>query len=360
MISFDQHPLIAIWEVTRACDLACKHCRADACTQRDPQELSTEEGKQLLDSFAAGGTPLIVLTGGDPAKREDLVDLVAHGHSRGMFMGLTPSATPLVDRKLIQELGRAGLGRLAVSIDAPTAAEHDGFRGVDGSFESALAILRYGRECGISTQINTSVHTGSIDRLPDMVPFVREQNCKLWSVFFVVPTGRATRSMSIQPARVERALEFLADVSRVESFGIKTTAAPHYRRVLLQRHRTRAHGLHAMSTLRVNEGRGFFFVSHVGDVSPSGFLPLVADNVRKRDALDIYRTHPLFVGLRNPDTLQGKCGVCSYRNICGGSRARAYSLHGNPFAADPACDYTPPGYVPHESERVQRHLEVLA
>jgi AdoMet-dependent heme synthase len=355
----DDHPFIAIWETTQACDLACKHCRAEARPERDQGELSTAEGKHLLQSFAAAGVPLVVLTGGDPAKRPDLVELVAYGKSLGLGMGLTPSATPLVTPALIGELARAGLSRLAVSIDGANAAVHDSFRGLAGGFECALSILQSARQERIPTQINTSIHAQNLSHLPEIIDFVRSQACTLWSVFFVVPTGRATRRMALSAEQVEEALELLADTAERESFAIKTTAAPHYRRVLLQRGRGKTHGARGIAGLDVNEGRGFMFVSHRGDIFPSGFLPLSCGNVRDyRDPMTVYRFHDLFRALRDPKALEGKCRACQYKKVCGGSRARAYAHTGNPLAADPACAYVPPGYV-EVAPRAPRRLEVV-
>src|SRR6478736_1468169 len=356
MKTFDEQPFIAIWELTRACDLVCLHCRAEACKDRDPAELTTEEGKRLLDRLAAGKVPLVVLTGGDPAKRQDLVELVAHGTSRGLSMALTPSATPLVTDELIRELGRVGLTRLAISIDGPDATVHDTFRGVAGSFDCALRILESARNCGISTQINTSVHTGNIRLLPEFRSLVKTLAPTLWSVFVVVRTGRATQDMVLSAEQVERLLEDLAEASASESFAIKTTAAPHLRRVLLQQRKDNQPARGRLAGW-VNERRGFMFVSHQGDVFPSGFLPVPCGNVRNRDPLEIYRNHPVFRGMRDEDSFSGKCGVCEYRKVCGGSRARALSQGGDMFGSDPACAYIPPRY---EGVPVKRtHLDVL-
>lgn len=356
----DDHPFITIWETTQSCDLACQHCRASARPERDPEELSTAEGKALLDALAAGGVPLVILTGGDPAKRPDLVDLVAHGSALGLHMGLTPSATPLVTPDLIADLARAGLKRLAISIDGHQASLHDAFRGLPGGFDCALSILDAARRSGIPVQINTSLHARNKAYLPELVDFVRQQRCVLWSVFFVVPTGRATRDMTLSADEVEDTLHALADIAEREAFAIKTTAAPQYRRVLSQRGRGKKHGARGIAGLDVNEGRGFLFISHRGEVFPSGFLPVSCGNVRDvTDPLILYREHPLLRALRNPDALEGKCGVCRYRKVCGGSRARAYAHTGNPLAADPACAYVPPGYVPDDLPAPRRFLPTL-
>ncbi|HEY6559005.1 MAG TPA: radical SAM protein [Polyangiaceae bacterium] len=356
--SFDDHPLLAIWETTQACDLACKHCRACAKPERHPEELDTREGKQLLDALARGRVPLVVLTGGDPAKREDLVELVAHGHALGLHMGLTPSATPLMTDALLARLAEAGLGRLAISIDAPDAPEHDAFRGVNGSFQQSLRILSEAKRLGITTQVNTSVHAQSIDALSSMLPLIREVGCLLWSVFFVVPTGRAGLSMLPTAERVERCLEWLVEVAESESVGVKTTAAPHYRRVLLARKAARRHAVRGLETLRINEGRGFMFISHRGDYYPSGFLPVPCGNVRIQDPVTAYRTHPTFRALRDPAALTGKCGACEYKHVCGGSRARAYATTGSLLASDPLCSYVPPAFASSDVTVGRHHLRV--
>ena len=361
MQRFDDHPLIAIWETTQACDLACKHCRASARPARDSGELSTDEGKRLLGSLARAGVPIVVLTGGDPAKREDLEELVRHGAALGLSMGLTPSATPLVTDELIERLASVGLRRLAISIDAPDATAHDAFRGVTGSFAQSLRILRKARQTGVPTQVNTSLHAGNIGLLENMVPLIQETNCVLWSVFYVVPTGRAGAGMMPHPDVVEKSLELLAEITGRVSFGIKTTAAPHYRRVLLARKQARSHGTHGLDTLRVNEGRGFMFISHRGDIYPSGFLPVGCGNVRSVDPLLTYRFHPVFKSLRDPQALTGKCGVCEYRVVCGGSRARAYATSGSLLESDPLCAYVPASYDPSQHPgRRPRHLNVIA
>ncbi|HEU5074105.1 MAG TPA: TIGR04053 family radical SAM/SPASM domain-containing protein [Polyangiaceae bacterium] len=347
-MKFDERPFIAIWETTQACDLACRHCRASATPARDLGELDTAEGMRLLDALAAARVPLVVLTGGDPAKRPDLVALVSHGVSRGLGMALTPSATPLVTSELIHALASAGLSRLAISIDAPDSETHDAFRGVPGSFERSLVILRDANAAGIRTQINTSLHSGNIHALRRMTSIVEQSGSVLWSVFFVVPTGRAGVQLLPSASEVEAALDQLAGIAASARFSVKTTAAPHYRRVLLQRKKAgAAHvsaGTHGAPALRVNDGRGFLFVSHRGEIFPSGFLPIGCGNVRSDDVMEVYRKHPTFVELRDPDGLHGKCGACEYRSVCGGSRARAYALTGDRRASDPLCAYVPAGF----------------
>jgi radical SAM protein len=354
-LDFDDHPLLAIWEVTQACDLVCQHCRACATPHRDPDELSTAEGRRVLDAVRAMGTPVVVLTGGDPAKRADLPGLVAYGASLGLTMTVTPSGTPVMTDALVAELARAGVARLAVSLDGPDAATHDAFRGVEGSFAESLRILRAARACGVPVQINTSVGPHNAKALRAMADLAAELGVTLWAVFVVVPTGRAGASLLLRAPGVERLLEELADIAATAPFVVKTTAAPHFRRVMMQRHAPAG----PSGVLRdvdedgmvrgprgITDGVGFLFVSHTGEIYPSGFLPLSAGNVRRDDLAAVYREHPLFKGLRDADGLGGKCGKCAFRRVCGGSRARAWAMLGDVMAEDPLCAYVPRGYVP--------------
>lgn len=348
---FDLHPLLAIWELTQACDLVCAHCRACATTRRDPLELSTGEGKKLLTDIAAMGTPLLVLTGGDPAKRADLVELVEHGAKAGLTMAVTPSGTPLMTRALLGQLKEAGMARLAVSIDAPDAAAHDAFRGVRDSFRESRRILSEARELGIEVQVNTSIGPHNLASLAKMAELVAELGAVLWSVFVVVPTGRADASLLLAPEDLERVLVWLAELAPTVPFDVKTTAAPHFRRVMLEHHAKRntvglLEDIDETGAVKghrgINDGSGFLFVSHHGDVFPSGFLPVSAGNVRRDDLAELYRHSPLFTRLRDESALEGKCGVCAFRRVCGGSRARAYAMTGNYMAEDPSCAYVPP------------------
>lgn len=305
----------------------------------------------------------MVLTGGDPAKRPDLLELVAHGSASGLHMGLTPSATPLVTHDLIRALVGAGLKRLAISIDGPDAATHDEFRRVDGSFAHALRILDDARAAGLRTQVNTTVHAKSIGRLREMADLVARLGSVLWSVFYVVPTGRAELRMLPPADAVEASLEELSNIAASSPFAVKTTAAPHYRRVLLERKTSGqgavSHGVYGKDSERINDGQGFLFVSHLGEIFPSGFLPIPCGNVRDADPLQVYREHPVFRDLRNANLLTGKCSACEYKRVCGGSRARAFAVEGSMHAADPMCAYIPPGYAAQDAD-MRRRLDVLS
>ena len=357
-LDFDQAPFLVIWETTQACDLACVHCRACAQPRRNPLELSTAEAQRLIDEVAALRVPVFVLTGGDPLKRPDTLDLVSYASSLGVRVSLTPSATPLLTRETIFELQRRGLARLAVSLDGPTAAIHDAFRRVPGSYEWTLNAVRWAREAGLPVQINTTITRHNLRDLDATIALLEQLDIVLWSVFFLVPTGRGQAADLVSAEEFEQVFAKLYATARRVSFDIKSTEAQHYRRFLLQqRVQERKAGQVSPRSLPflgvstadgigrapkgINDGKGFAFVSHTGEVYPSGFLPVSAGNIRQSSLTEIYRHSPLFRDLRDESKLEGKCGVCEFRQVCGGSRARAYALTGNPFAEEPCCVYQP-------------------
>jgi radical SAM protein len=351
-IDTDRRPFVLIWEVTQACELTCKHCRADAQPERHPDELTTAEGKRLLDEARAFGEgQLVVLSGGDPLSRPDLFELVEYGVERGVNVTLTPSGTSSLTPDVVERLADAGLRRMALSIDGASAAAHDEFRGEAGSFADTVAAAAAARDAGIPLQVNTTVCAETLYELPDIRELVEELGAVLWSVFFLVPVGRGAVLDPISPERAERVMEWLAEVNETASFGIKTTEAPHYRRVSMQRQRDGEASADETAApdgigrrLGITAGNGFAFVSHTGEVFPSGFLPASAGNVREEGLVDRYRNSELFRSLRDPDALKGKCGACSFRQICGGSRSRAYAYTGDPLESDPLCPYVPDGY----------------
>jgi radical SAM protein len=358
-MDFNQTPFIVIWEVTQACDLACVHCRASAQARRNPLELSTEEARKLIAEVAALRAPVFVLTGGDPLKRPDIYELVEYATAGGVRTSLTPSATPLLTREALVRLRDCGLARLAISLDGPTAEIHDAFRRVPGSYDWTLRAVRWAREIGLPAQINTTITRHNLGQLDDIIALLETLEIVLWSVFFLVPTGRGQSIDLISAEEFEQVFEKLYETSRRVKFDIKSTEAQHYRRFLLQRRTearrsgqadaamakvfgaTSADGI-GRAPRGINDGKGFVFISHLGEVFPSGFLPVSAGNVRKQSLAELYRHSPLFVGLRDSANLQGKCGICEFREVCGGSRARAYAVSGNMFAEEPYCVYQPP------------------
>lgn len=359
-INFDESPFTVIWEVTRACAFACVHCRAEAQHRRHPDELTTEEGFQLLDQVKEFGNPIMVFTGGDPMMRRDLFDLLGHSVQLGLRTSLTPTATALVTRERLERVRDVGVRRIALSLDGPDAPTHDFFRGFQGSFDRTIEILETAQELGMSAQVNTTVTRYNLSKLDVMVPFLEKYGVVQWSVFFLVPTGRGQRADMISPEQHEDVFNWLWELSKKAPFDIKATAAQHYRRVAIQRERAAqqdagekgpvrfagagfryADGLHRPMQ-GVNDGKGLVFVSHVGDVFPSGFLPVCDGNVRVRSLVDIYRNGPVFRELRDPSLLKGKCGRCEYKTVCGGNRGRAYAMTGDYLAEEAMCVYEPP------------------
>ena len=372
-IDFNERPFTAIWEVTQACDLACAHCRASAQPDRDPMELSTDEGKRLIDQIAALKVPVFVLTGGDPIKRPDLFELIEHARAVGVRVSLTPSATPLLTRDIVVRLKEAGLARLAVSMDGASADTHDAFRGMSGSFARTLDAVRWANDICLPVQINTTFSRRNIAEIEDIVSLMERLKITLWSVFFLVPTGRGKLNDLLSAEEFESVFARVYSLSRTASFDVKSTEAQHYRRFVLQQ-RVSARKLelgvdsvHERSVDAIgraprglNDGKGFVFISHKGEVFPSGFLPLSAGNIRKEELASIYRDSPLFRDLRDTSKLEGKCGSCEFKEICGGSRARAYALTGNPHAEEPSCSYVPKGYVqPASQMKTATTLHVL-
>lgn len=372
----NERPFVVIWEVTQACDLACVHCRASAQPLRHSGELNQLEARSLIDQVAELCVPVFVLTGGDPLKRPDIYDLVEYADRRGVRTSLTPSATPLLTRAAITELKGRGLARLAVSLDGSTAQIHDAFRGVAGSFQLTLNAVRWAREAGLPVQINTTITRRNFEDLDSIVVLLHTMDIALWSVFFLVPTGRGQSSGVITADEFEQVFAKLYRLSAAARFDIKTTEAQHYRRYVLQQRTAQkragnqtgsgsqarpAQSFPPPAALRngvgpvprgINDAKGFVFVSHLGEVYPSGFLAISAGNIRRRPLAEIYRKSELFVSLRNTDLLRGKCGVCEYREVCGGSRARAFAVSGDPLGEEPNCAYIPPAFqanAPQES-----------
>jgi AdoMet-dependent heme synthase len=353
---FNLAPFTIAWEVTRACAYACVHCRADAMHTPDSNELNTEEALHLIDRLAEFGSPILVFTGGDPMMRRDLHQLIAYATQKGLRCSLTPTATALPTTARLEKVREAGIRRIALSLDAPRPEIHDSFRQVPGSWQRTMDIMHRAQGIGLSVQVNTTVAKHNVDILDEMIPFLQEVGAVQWSLFFLVPTGRAQASNMISAEEHERVFNWLYDLSKDAPFDIKSTAAPMYRRVAIERKRLEqgsdkpvtfqgagfqyADGLNR-PTRGVNDGNGFLFISHIGDIQPSGFLPLTAGNVRTDNVIDVYRHSQLFTDLRSPDKIKGRCGVCEYRDVCGGQRGRAYGITGDYLESDPACVYIP-------------------
>ena len=378
--STDDRPFLVIWEVTQACDLACEHCRANALPERHPRELKTEQAESLLDQVASFGRPfpLMVFTGGDPFKRADLCHLIAYARQLGLSAGVSPSATPLLTRESLAALREAGAATISLSLDGSCSAIHDRFRGVVGTFDKTMEGCRLAKELGLKLQINSTVGKHNLSDLVQMAGLVAQLQVMTWSVFFLVPTGRATSDQALSARECEDVLNFLVDISTW--IPVKTTEGHHYKRVVLMRkvlqemqqdHSAALSPLYrelrdawnekvkelALETrgsarrtpMHINSAQGFVFVSQFGDVFPSGFLPVRAGNILRESLPSIYRNSPLFQILRDTTRLQGRCGACEFREVCGGSRSRAFACSANYLESDPACAYQP-GSFPYRDE----------
>lgn len=377
-----QRPFMVIWETTQACDMACRHCRAEAQPEHNPQALSLSEGKILLDQIADFGMPrpLVVLTGGDPFKRSDIFDLTQYGAEIGLPIALSPSGTPLLNPENLQRVKDSGCKAISLSLDGSCPEIHDAFRGVPGSFDWTVRGWKTAQSIGLKLQINTTVTRHNLYDLPRIFAMVRDLGAMTWSVFFLVPTGRGLSEDEISPLDYEAVMNFLYDASKYIS--LKTTEGHHFKRVVLQRSFLEAHdlpvqeymqlngtyerlmeGLRAETAqmqilpadrirrtpMHVNAGDGFVFISLLGEVFPSGYLPVSAGNVRQTHLKDIYHDSPLFRSLRNKQELKGRCGACEFNRVCGGSRSRAYAVTGDILAEEPFCAYQP-GSFPFAGE----------
>ncbi len=360
-IDYNQNPFIVIWEVTRACQLKCIHCRADAQLTADPRELSHEEGIKLIDQIYEMDNPMLVFTGGDCMMREDLFELAQYAIKKGMRVSMSPSATPNVTKAKMKQAKDIGLSRWGFSLDGPTPETHDYFRGTPGAFDLTLEKIKYLNELDMPLQINTVISRYNYDSLEEMSRLVGELGAVMWYIFLLVPTGRGQLDACISPAEHEKVFRWLYQLSKTAPFDIKTTAAQHYRRVVLQEkmrdHLIEKGEIHYEDSITtdfaslhdglkrapkgVNDGNGFIFVSHIGEVMPSGLLPIVCGNVRERSLADIYRNSPVLQAIRQPDIYKGKCGVCEYNHICGGSRSRTYAVTGDYLESEPYCVYIP-------------------
>ena len=351
------------YEVTQACDLVCKHCRASAQERAAPDELSTDDAKRLIEQVATfSRKPHMVFTGGDPLKRSDLFDLIAHAHSCGIPPALTPAATPLATRERFEEAKRAGVQAFGLSLDGPNAEIHDAFRGFEGTFDKTLELIAIADDLKIPVQINTSITRRNFEYIDAIAELLaRQRGVSMWAVFFLVPVGRGLEEERITAPEYEIVFEKLWHHAQTKPFAVKTTEAPHYRRYVLQQGHNPldvprpfrfGHGtgseendtglptpVRHRAPLGVTDGRGIMFVAHNGEIFPAGFLPLVAGRYPKDSVVDVYKKHPLFRSLQNPDNFKGICGACEYRYVCGGSRARAYAVTGDPLEAEPDCAY---------------------
>lgn len=336
------------WEVTRSCNLACKHCRAEAHPEKYPGELDTEEAIKLIDSFPETGNPIIIFTGGDPMMRPDVYELIAHARSRGLPCAFAPNGT-LITRESARKIKESGVSRCSISIDGANAESHDAFRGVEGAFEASLRGIELLKDQGVPFQINTTVTKDNLASFKDIFNLCQKLGACAWHIFLLVPMGRAAglEGQIISAKEYEETLHWFYDFRKSANMQLKATCAPHYYRIMRQRARSEGleinpvnFGMDAMSKGCLG-GSGFCFISHTGQVQPCGYLELNCGNVRETPFPEIWRNSPHFRNLRDPRKYEGKCGECDYHNVCGGCRARAYSMSGNYLGEEPLCAFQP-------------------
>jgi radical SAM protein len=353
---FGTAPLMFYYEVTLACDLVCKHCRASAQEKPASGELSTDQAKALLDQIVTfPRKPMLVMTGGDPLKRPDLFELIRHAAGAGLHVALTPSATPLATFEAFQRAKTAGVRGLGISLDGADAATHDSFRGWEGSFQRTMGMLADARRLELPVQVNTTITRRNVHQVDAMADLLAAQGIAMWSVFFLVPVGRGIEEQRISAAEYETVFERLWHHAQRQPYAIKTTEAPHYRRFVLELGGDPLAGPGGVGSaggaahsgrrapLGVGDGKGIMFVSHTGEIYPAGFLPLCCGRFPQDSVVDVYQKHPVFLALRDPDQFKGRCGICEYRHVCGGSRARAYAVTGDYLETEPDCVYIPKG-----------------
>jgi heme b synthase len=336
------------WEVTRACNLDCIHCRAAAINEPPPGEFSTDEAKSFLDDVASFAKPVIILTGGEPLMRPDIFEIAAYGKRLGLNMVMAPNGT-LVDEEVVRNLLEVGMDRVSISLDGSSSEIHDKFRRVPGAFEGALRGVGFLKKAGVSFQINTTVTRHNRHDLANILKLVKELDAAAWHVFLLVPTGRAKdmKEEEITPAQYEATLNWLYRVQRDEDIFVKPTCAPHYYRIYRQRAQREGksvelpHQRYERMTRGCLGGISFCFVSHVGEVYPCGYLELLAGSVREEGFRKVWESSSLFADLRDFSKLKGRCGVCEFVKFCGGCRARAFALTGDYLEEEPYCVYQP-------------------
>lgn len=345
----DTTPRLIFWELTKRCNLKCAHCRAEADDTLFSGEMSTDEALRVVDDIAAFAKPIMVLTGGEPLFRDDVFDIAAAAKDKGLRTALATNGT-LIDGALAERIKLSGIQRVSISIDGHDAASHDGFRGIAGSFEAALRGADYLKGAGVEFQFNTTVTRRNVDRIDDILRMAERFGAKALHIFMLVPVGcgvEIAETDMISKEKYEEVLRWFYHTTRSIDMEFKATCAPHYYRIMRQEAKlegrkisVESDGMAAM-TRGCLAGSGVCFISHRGDVQPCGYLPLVAGNVLQQPLRDIWEKSELFIGLRNLDNLKGKCGLCEYKSVCAGCRARAFYHSGGYLDEEPYCVYAP-------------------
>lgn len=360
---FNQKPVLVFWETTLACKLKCKHCRAAAIPEAPPDQLTPEEGMNFIDQVAEFGRPypILILTGGDVLMRQDLFELIDYAAKKGISAAVSPSVTPLLTPSVIRKFKDSGIAVMSLSLDGATAKTHDGIRGVDGTWEKTLEMIKFAASTGIKVQINTAVMASNVKELPKIFNLIKNAGADIWEIFFLIHSGRGTELEDISSSEAEDVMHFLYHASKY-GLTVRTVEAPFFRRVVME-YRQKINtppgklgeelikdlntllgdpsSQSTAQTMSTRDGKGIIFVNYRGEVYPSGFFPLIVGNVREAPLKKIYQTHPLLIQLREAASFKGRCGICEYRDLCGGARARAYAATKDPFGEDPACLYVP-------------------
>jgi radical SAM protein len=342
-------PLNVYWEMTQACALACRHCRAEAVPEAHPNELKFDDGIRLMDQILGFGDPLpqLILTGGDPLRRPDLHDIIREARKRGIGVSITPAATPALTREVLEKLVELGVDGLGLSLDGSSADKHDSIRGVPGTFDRTVQAMRWAQELKMPLQVNTLVSAETAHDLPGIYEVLKPLGLARWSLFFLIAVGRGKVLAPLEPAEAEEVMRWIFETSKTAPFVVSTTEAPSYRRVAIEQ--MKADGMTGEQIRRspayrafgIRDGHGIMFVSHTGEICPAGFLPVGAGNILKNELSDIYRNSDVFHALHDPTQFEDRCGQCEYHALCGGSRARAFEATGSYLATDPLCLYEP-------------------
>ena len=336
------------WEVTRRCNLSCVHCRAAAENHVYKNELDTTACFSLLEQIKQVGEPIIILTGGEPLLRKDIFDIASHGTKIGLRMVMAPNGT-LITREKAVKMKESGIKRISISLDGSTKQSHDRFRGVDGAFNGAMNGIKMAKTAGIPFQINTTITKTNLKEIPKILSLAEDLGAVAHHIFLLVPTGRGKYivDQAINAVEYEKTLNWFYDQREKTSLQLKATCAPHYYRILRQRAKQdgkevsfKTHGLDAV-TRGCLAGTGFCFISHTGRVQTCGFLDVTCGDITETSFKDVWENSIVFKKLRDFNNLQGKCGLCEYKSVCGGCRARAFEATGNYLAQEPLCTYHP-------------------
>ena len=339
---------LVAWETTRRCNLACKHCRAVAEDHPYDNELDTKASFKLLEQIKEVGDPIIILTGGEPLLRDDIFDIAAFGTKLGLRMVMAPTGT-LITQESAKKMKTSGIKRISVSLDGSTPETHDDFRGLKNAFNNSIQGINIAKQAGIEFQINTTITKTNLNQIPKILDLAENLGAVAHHIFLLVPTGRGKYIVDseINAKEYEETLNWFYDQRDKTSLQLKATCAPHYYRILRQRAKEdgkkisfETHGLDAV-TRGCLAGTGFCFISHVGRVQTCGFLDVECGNITQQTFKDVWENSQVFNKLRNFNNLEGKCGICEYKRVCGGCRARAYEATGNYLAEEPLCSYQP-------------------